>query len=274
MKQRQSGSSLVFVLLTLAVISVVLLAGSAALLSAARQRSALENGKVADQMRQSALQEAFARIKQSVTVYGVAGSGTNLTPRIRGYSDANCQTLIPDGVIAITAQLPSGNSDCPHYELAMRNTVTTSKYVFEVQDLQSSAVLTITGNATLNFTAISTGLTSATITCLPVACSGSSLPPFVTATNPTQVTLSNMVFAATAKPSDPALQVNNVLSGVPFTITKGFTTIEATGAAADGTESRSLTIVRPSGTVTSLTTERFNAAGLCFPDTDPGTQCR
>jgi hypothetical protein len=217
-------------------------------------------------MRQSALQEGLARYtKQGITEYGV-GSGASLAPRIRGFQAGTaCQQFVVDSGL-ITNQLPAGDSDCGQYELAIRKNVTTTRYTYKVQDIYDGLVLPVTGNASLVFTGLTSVLTSATLACQPTACSGTY--PVVITTNATTITITGPVFAAGVKPTDDALVVTSVISDQTFTIGKGFTTIEATGFAPDGSESRSLTIIRPSGTVTALTTQRFNVQGICQPSAD------
>jgi|GEM_PF-4427038 len=282
MNMHRKGSSLVFVLLTMAVVSVILLAGSSALLSAARQRSALESSHIADEMQQSAVQEGFSRIQSGTTEYGV-GDSTNLTPRIRGFQTGTtptCSQLVQDGVLSQYVQLPTPDSNCPHYELTIRRFVNTASYTYQNQDINPGGAGTITlavkNTATITFAAITSALSSFTFVSCDATntCTAPQTGAQFSTSNAAKVILSNYTYFGGTAPANTVNVLTATAQSGTFTLDKGFTTMEATGVAADGTQTRTLTIIRPSGTLTSPTTETFTQYGLCVPDTTPSTACR
>jgi len=285
MRISRSGSSLVFVLLMMAVISVILLAGSSALLNAARQRSALESSHIAVEMQQSAMQEGLLRLQGGTTEYGV-GTSASLTARIRGFQTGTtpaCSQWVQDGTGSQYAQLTTPDSNCPYYELTIRRFVIANSYTYQNQDINpngaGTVTLTIKGTAEITFTANPAALATFSAVfcdtnnvCQPAQNGVNSFPTLSAGT----VTFSNYVYTAGTTPTNTTdVMTAAAQAGTgPFILDKGYTTMETTGVAADGTQSSSLTIIRPSGTVTTPTTETFNALGLCSPDTTPPTACR
>jgi hypothetical protein len=273
----RKGSSLVYVLLTMAVVSVVLLAGSGALLSAARQRGAVESSKAAELMRQTAYQEGEWLVQKGTTQYGVTGGTTILQPILRGFSDTACtQWIVTGGTAPLASQLAAPQQNCPRYQLAIRDRLTLSgtngdTYTYQAKDFATLPVdiavggTLITFTAQLPFSSVTYQLCNASKVC------GSSSTANAFSVDPASSFYVRIIATTPAISTPDTTGVLKASSIGTFTVGKTFTTVEATGIAPDSSESRSLTIVRSSGTVTIPTTERFTDLGVCKPDP---TACR
>lgn len=290
---RKPASSLVIVLLTIAAASVVILSGAGALINTARQRGSAESRTNATLMADSALQDGyyrFANAAGSLSTLGQYGSlnGVQLSPVTHGYTKgSSCSTLASDA--------QSVDTGCSTYQLAVRTVLTpqnpqTVGYTYTSRDLplnQAVKVLLPSFNLSVTFTVTSCVGCTFSFEELNAAGAvihaGTGVSTFYTvtdgATKALNITATNYNTALNGSSHHNVLKATSPSNSNFFTIGTGFTTIEATGIAADGTKERKLAIIRlfdtPSIGATpavskSLKTisQQFTPDGYCTPLAD------
>jgi Tfp pilus assembly protein PilX len=121
------GSSLLITLLIMTAVSILLVSGSRAVVESSRSVGTLDAQTSAQHIAESGLQEGLLYLRQNNPVlqageYGVKDISTtpySLRPLRRGFSDSACTVMTP--AAATTAS--TANTDCPYYDLAIRNSV-------------------------------------------------------------------------------------------------------------------------------------------------------
>ena len=278
----RSASSLVYVLLTLAAISIVILTGVSALIASSRQRSALASADVATSMAESAVHDGLLRVNSAVlSVYGEYGTYVaqpySLASKVRGFApNTNCATLAAEGAAI--------DSDCPSYSLAIRKFVSASTYTYSSREFPNDVQVSLpilNNSGTMFMTLLAppsvvTGMTYQLCNVGGCAAPVATTAGFAVVPGTTQLNL-------TVNYDPSAITHSNILrldsNSGNFTISRGFTAIEATGIAPDGTVQRLLATVRLNDTVSPSsvlpptttyyrfrTANLFTAQGVCFPD--------
>lgn len=279
-KSSRKASSLVYVLVTIAAVSAVILAGSATLISSARQRNAIDSGLIAEQMARSAAQEGLLRLslasKDGNLTKGDYGTLVNtpysLTAATHGFATGtSCGTLASDtGTV---------DTDCARYKIAVRQNIgiTNGSFTYSTREFPTGTarVLNIASNASQITFQPTVGTSMSYILCNP-NCTGSPITaPQVSvpagAATAIQITLTY---------TNPASHgtIMTVTSVGQAVIDKGFTSIEATGIAPDGTQRTFLATVRtndslkpgdpliPTNRFFGPTSSSFSSLGICQPD--------
>ncbi len=291
---RKPASSLVIVLLTVAAASVVILSGAGALINTARQRGSAESRTTASLMADSALQDGyyrFANAAGSLTTlgqYGTVGVGQQLTAKTHGYTaGSSCSTLASDA--------QSVDTGCPTYELAVRTVLTpqnpqTVGYTYTSRDLPLNQTIKIQlpyFSMSITFTVTSCAGCTFTFEELNsgggVIHSGTGVSTFYTVTDfstkALNITATNYNTGVNGTTHHNVLTATSPSNSNFFTIGTGFTAIEATGVAADGTKERKLAIIRlfdtPSigatpaiGKTLKTISQQFTPDGYCSPLAD------
>ncbi|CAN5176472.1 hypothetical protein BH11PAT4_BH11PAT4_3130 [soil metagenome] len=288
----KQASSLVIVLLTIAASSVVILSGAGALINTARQRGSNESRNVANQMADSALQDGYYRFANatagtgSLTSIGQYGTpaGQNLAPTTHGpKTGTNC--------VGFASDAETVDTNCATYQLAVRAVVTpetpSTGYTYTSQDFPVNQAIKIwlpsfTGSVTFTVTSCS----GCSFTMQELNAAGTVIGGPYTVTN-FQTVVNNQVRAVNITATNYNTAVNGtvhhnvmkVSSSTAFTVGVGFTTIEATGVAADGTTVRKLAIFRVFDTTSigatpavnktlKTITQQFTPEGYCKPVAD------
>lgn len=124
---RQSGSSLLIILLIMSAVGAIVLGGSRAIIDASRLSAAASASLSAERMAEAGIQDAVLLYKGFLKdgEYGEPNASPfgaySLKPQRRGFTDANC-TLIGQDQPA-SAPATKYNPDCPYYDFTIRNTV-------------------------------------------------------------------------------------------------------------------------------------------------------
>ncbi len=251
------ASSLVLVTLSMAAVAVVILAGSRALIQSLRTRSSLDSASNARVLSEAAIQEGMQRVRKGAAGgldgYGQYGTWNleqaTLEPLTRGFSDANCSQVVEKNY----------TTDCGTYKVAVRTIVKGDTYDYQVQDLPggSELDLVIAKPGRLGFTLRTSvdGVLAQARFDIQVYIAGRWSQKQRGVTNysvPTTATAFRITMnygGATPSATDVALTAEQngtlTVSGDQFAIQKGYTTIEGTGLAADGSQYRTVVVFRP-----------------------------
>jgi hypothetical protein len=286
------ASSLVIVLLTIAASSVVILSGASALINTARQRGSGESRNVANQLADSALQDGYYRFANasggslnSIGQYPLSGLGNSLTAATHGFTvGSSCATLASDAEPV--------DPDCPTYQVAVRSVVTpavpATGYTYTSRDLPTSEPIKLW---LPSFSGIITFNSSACVGCAftleGLDQNGNLILGQTYTLNGTQSLVNTSIKSVRVTATNYNTAVNGtahraaftVSSPNAFTIGTGFTSIEATGIATDGTTVRKLAIFRLSDTTSignpkainkslKTITQQFAPEGYCKPVAD------
>lgn len=276
------ASSLVYVLLTLAAISIVILTGVSALIASSRQRSALASADVATSMAESAVHDGLLRVNSAVLnangEYGTyVASPYALTSVARGFApNTNCATWAAEGA--------SIDADCPSYTLAVRQFVSASTYTYSSREFPNGVEVSLpilNNSGTMFLTLLTpapvvTGMTYRLCNAGGCAAPVATTAGFAITPGTTQLYLT-ITYDPTVTAHVNILRLDS--NSGNFTISRGFTSIEATGIAPDGAIQRILATVRLNDTVSPMppttpattyyrfrTANLFTAQGVCTPD--------
>ncbi len=250
------ASSLVLVTLTMAAVAVVILAGSRALVQSLRTRSNLDSISNARALAEAAIQEGMQRARKGDPDGGLANYNqygswnvdlATLEPVTRGFSTTDCTTVAEVNYV----------ESCGTYQLAVRTVVKATSYSFQAQDLPDGfkVLLDVPRAGSMGFR-IRTNTSFSGLQFDIEQYNGSTWGAALT--NQRDLSVSNTVqaialtvrYGVSATPptaTDAVIIVESTGGGdgAAFAIQKGFTTVEGTGLAADGTQYRSVAILRP-----------------------------
>lgn len=291
----KSGSTLLTVILIVAVASLTIIGGSAAVISSLRQRSSYASTLQANRMLASGFQEGMRRLDRTALLngggeYGVGSDNYNmnnysLVGRERGYlRNSSCLDFQLDGSGPITAALTSvRDSDCPSYQLAIRRYVAGTSYSYSSQDfpLNQPVELRIKRNPGLNIQATNVNLLYQICTSADDlrSCDAGTVLLAGTGANIAN-TVNKLVITATSYNITSHADVLKVVTtnlANHFVIAKGFTTIDVTAVAGESTQ-RAVKIIRehlaltpqdpvsPPSQVTRNIASQFSAQGVCAPN--------
>lgn len=185
--RKQSGASLLIILLIMAGAGAVVLVGSKAIIDSSRQVSATANNTLALQMAQTGVQDGLLLYKKGFLSqsgeYGdtTAVGGYSLQPMRRGFSDASCKVYGLDQLASATAT--TYNPDCPYYDVTIRNTIAmtsaTTNWSLTTRELPNNiaTVIPLENNPALTFSLDALpGLTYDYGVCTTYNCSAPSDP--------------------------------------------------------------------------------------------------
>jgi Tfp pilus assembly protein PilX len=283
--QRKSGASLLTILLLVAVVGVMVLAGSKALQESTRTSAVLSTREEAKHMAQTGFEEALLYLNSGSSLlvegeYGTitdrtAGTSYSLTPMRRGFSDVDtCATQT--AAEAVNASSSTIVKTCPYYEVAIRNRAAylasqtnISKFVLSSLDFPTGTAVTIplrTAAVWFNVAANPSITNVSFALCTTSSSCGGSTP--VSPGGVYQVndpSLTNRFIKITATHSipvgSPATIVTASNSAQQTVIGKGYTTIDVTGYSGD-TQVRQIYTVRNGKPFLSETTGVFDQYGI------------
>lgn len=279
--RRQAGASLLIILLIMAGVGSVVLAGSKAIIDSSRQASTTSFSTSALQIAQTGIQDGLLLYKKGfLTASGEYGdpagsTGTNYSLQNvrRGFqlNDATCSSFTVDQVQSATY-----NQDCPYYELSIRNVeafssaASAASYQLTSRELPKGVgtiiPLPVNPGITLTFnTNGGIGLTYDYSTCTTLNCQAGSESATTLGVSNSLLAINAGVLAVRITPhftpsAGPHVQIVQAVAPTgswgtsQIAVGKGFTTIDVTGYAG-GVQKKLILTVRPHDRLTLNSTE-------------------